>query len=713
MRRLYCWLAFISCFSCLLLGSLNRASGQSPEARVKAALDDAQAWLGQNENAPTWRKFLKSEELAAQVQKGRAADRTLIRQIHQLYSGTTPGLDKSHFVAVRQALEAWLQDLSQLRLEELPQAARDAQKNFVPIRAEDVQAARSELVAGMTRLQSFLAGGCPQNAENWRQFLRWNELEAQLKSESAPDWNALEAIAERYYVNQSGLEVSHFLALREALNRYADALAFAATPDAKQSFEKNLAELAQHLESYAKKANTDDAIAIGKKLGWLEKYGQAKELVATVRQHFWCPNLYVQLSEQMLKTAIETDVEEKVPVNEVILGTTMVGEAEMKGRVSLDLVPCETHAAFDIMLAGTTLSTNVGYNGPVTIYSDGVTTVDGRKRVLVDAMGISSRPARAVCQTVSTINDIAANSNLVRNIAWKKARKAQPQAEQLASEVAARKVEAKMNEEATELLDRGSYMFAEKFRNPLVRRGGFPKTMKINTSEDTLYITGMQTGADQLAAPNAPPQLTGKHDLAVRFHESLVANMSQAFWGGVTLTDERLQEIIENLTGDVPEELAIGQDDDPWSITFAKERPIEARFEEQGFTVWIRGTRFTRGDQEVKRSLVISAKYKMEKGAYGIKMNRDGEVAVEFAKSSGTQSVQQVTMRTFMKKKFEKLFKPEIVSDGLALPGNFQGGGKFRLQQMQCAEGWLALGWQQPARTERTASRKKTPIVMD
>ena len=614
MRRIHRWLAFISCLSCLLLGSLNRASAQSPEARVKATLDDLQTWLGQDENAPAWRKFLKSEELAAQVQKGRAADRTLIRQIHQLYSGTTPGLDKSRFVAVRQALEAWLQDLSQLRLEELPQAALDAQKNFVPIGAEDVQKARSELVAAMARVQTFLAGGCPQNAANWRQYLQWRELEAQLKSESAPDGNALESIAQRYYVNQKGLEVSHFLALREALTRYADALAFAATPDAKQSFEKTLAELAQHLESYAKKANPDDAIAIGKQLGWLEKYGQAKELVAAVRQQFWRPNLYVQLSEAMLKTAIETEVEEKVPVHEVILGTTMVGEAEMKGRVSLDLVPCETHAAFDIMLAGTTLSKNVGYNGPVTVYSDGVTTVDGRKRVLVDAMGISSRPARAVCQPTSTINDIAANSNLIRNIAWRKAQKTQPQAELVASEVAARKVEAKMDEEAAELLSQGSYMFAEQFRNPLVRRGGFPKEMKINTTEDTLYITGTQTGADQLAAPNAPPQLTGKYDLAVRFHETLVANMSQAFWGGVTLTDERLQEIIENLTGDVPEELAIGQDDDPWSITFAKERPIEARFEDQSFTVWIRGTRFSRGDQEVKRSLVISAKYKMEKG---------------------------------------------------------------------------------------------------
>ena len=182
MRRIYRWLAFTTFFSCLVLGSLNTASAQSSEARVKVALDEMHAWLGQDQNAPAWKEFLKSEALAAQVQKGRAVDRTLVREICQLYAGTTPGLDKSRFVAVRQALEAWLQDLSQLRTEELAQAARDAQKHFVPSRGEDVQKARTELVAAIDRLQGFLAKGCKQNLENWKQYLRWSELEAQLQS---------------------------------------------------------------------------------------------------------------------------------------------------------------------------------------------------------------------------------------------------------------------------------------------------------------------------------------------------------------------------------------------------------------------------------------------------------------------------------------------------------------------------------------------------
>jgi hypothetical protein len=260
-----------------------------------------------------------------------------------------------------------------------------------------------------------------------------------------------------------------------------------------------------------------------------------------------------------------------------------------------------------------------------------------------------------------------------------------------------------MDEEAAELLQQANDLFSEKFRKPLVRRDAFPKTLRINTTDEALLITALETCSDQLGAPNDPPALNDKYDLAVRVHESLVANSTQAVWGGVTLTDERLQEIAFNLTGSIPDELAVSEENDPWSITFASERPIEVRFDDQGLSVWIRGTRFTRGDQEIKRSLEIAAKYRVEKGAHGVKLTRLGDVEVNFAKSNTRQSVQQVAMRTFMKKKFEQLFKAEVVSEGLALGGRWQKVGKFRLQQLQCDDGWLVMAWKQPSKTERLA----------
>jgi hypothetical protein len=720
MRRIQCLVVLFSCYSCLFSWGLSEASAASGESQVKAAVDDLQAWLGDDENAPGWREFLQTAVLSAQVQKGRKADRTRVREVLERFTSDTPGLDKSRFVALRQALEVWLRELSQLQVDELPQAALEAQKHFTPVRDEDIKQAHAGLVSALERLDKFLAGGSPQNAAEWRDYLKSDELQKQLNAKPAPDWQTLLTIADQYYTNEEGLELPYFLAVREALNRYADQLAFRATPDAKKYFEQHLAELAKRLQTYQRKANADDAIAIGQELGWLDRYGQARDVVAAVRRHYWRPNLFVQLSEEMLKTGMESEVDETQPVHEVILGTTMVGEAHMQGRVSVDLIPCDTHAAFDVVLKGTTKATNTGYHGQVTIYSDSMMTVEGRKRVMANGNGVSASPARVQCQTSSTINDIAANLNLIRNIAWNRAESMKPEAERAASERAARKIEAKMDEQAAEMLGRVDAMLAEKFRNPLVRRGGYPKSLQVRTTEDRLSITGLQTGDDQLAAPNDPPALTDDHDIAVRIHESLAGNMSQAYLGGMTLTSERLQEIIESLTGgeEAPQELSFTEamveeeEQEPWSITFATERPIDVRFDAQGLQIWVRGTRFMHREQELKRSLVISAKYTLTKGPRGVKMTRQGDVTVDFAKSGGTQTVQQISMRSFVKKQFEKLFKPEVVSQGFSLPGPWQTAGKFRLQQLHCDAGWLVLGWQQPSPTERTA-RKDSPVVVE
>ena len=42
----------------------------------------------------------------------------------------------------------------------------------------------------------------------------------------------------------------------------------------------------------------------------------------------------------------------------------------------------------------------------------------------------------------------------------------------------------------------------------------------------------------------------------------------------------RIVELLEEVEADIPEELQIGPDKDPWSITFAQRRPIVVAFDE-------------------------------------------------------------------------------------------------------------------------------------
>jgi len=686
----------------LFLGP-NSTMAQSGQSRVKSALGELHKWLGDEKSGQTWRRFLKSEQLTLQLAKGAQADRRTVKEIFEVYSGDTKGLTKERFVAVREALEAWLDELPTLRLEELPQAALEAKGQFHPTSDQDVAEAKKNLTDAVAHLDAYLAKGGKQNADKWKKYLRWGEVDEQLQAEDAPDWKVLQSVALKYYENVKGMEKPNFVAVRVALRKYADVVLLSTNPKGEEFYERYLDELAPRLKAYNERPNIEDAIAIGKTVGWLERFGQAEDLVAAIRQHHSHANLFVQVSERMMKTGFATDIDKEVKVREVILGTSIRGDAHMKGQATVDLVPNTQGASLEIVLNGTTTSDNVGYNGPVTIYSSGITTVAAKKRMVVDATGITVYPARAACRTKSRITSIS-GSAIAQNVAWSRVRQNKGRAEAIASSRAARRAEQEMDDEVGHLLSQGADLFANKFRNPLIRRDAFPQILRFTTTDDFMHVVGLRAGADQLASPDAPPALTADHDVALRLHESFAGNLSQAALGGVTLTDERLVDLVEQLTGSVPEEMAITEEDDPWSITFASERPIDTRFDDQHVTISIRGKRFTRGDQELKKRLVISATYKLERTAQGTKMTRQGDVQIEFVGSTRL-SASQVAMKTFMKKRFEDMFKTEIVSDGIELPGKFQQAGKLAIEQLHCDDGWLALGWRHPPMDARTAKK--------
>lgn len=703
MRLFYRFSAIFLYSVAVLLCAGQTAQAQSSAAKTADALEVLHNWLGDDENADAWRRYLKSEQLQEQLALGQHADRVVLQDVLDAYASEADGLHKSRFAAVRQAVEAWLEGLPQIPADRLADEFRKAEDRFHPLTDEDVQVARETLDKALVELDEFLLTGGRLNAVRWQSYLRWEEMQAQLSAEAGPDWKVLQSIALEYYANRPGIEDVRFLAVRNALKRYADTLLISSNDKSEEYYRAYLARAAERLEAFVQDPTPEDAQLIGKTVGWLERFGQAPELVSAVRHHYWGPNAILQFSEEMLQTGVEMEVDETVGVREVILGTSIRGSGRMTGIVSLDLVPSADVAALDITLSGNTVSRNVGRNGPVTIFSNGNTSVNARKQLTISAAGIASQPARASCRTSSRVSSVRANSNIVRQIAWNKIGRSQGQANSIASRRAESRVRQQVDGQVAELTEQANLIFEERVRKPLTRRDAFPREVKTSTTDTHLHMSLLQATADQLAATTEPPALTDDHDMAARVHESFVGNLSQAVLGGITLTDERLAELAEELLGEVPEELKITEEDDPWSITFASERPIDVRFDDHLVSVFVRSKGFTRGPQEVKQAVEISATYELTHRGNGLRLVRQGDVQVKFG-ASNRLSVSQVAMKTFIQKKFDDLFKPEVESDGLALPGKWEQVGKLRLVQMYCDDGWIALGWDQPPRTARTAS---------
>ena len=104
---------------------------------------------------------------------------------------------------------------------------------------------------------------------------------------------------------------------------------------------------------------------------------------------------------------IEDDVDQTQGVTDNILGTQIYGTARTTGRTSIDLVPNDRSAQLDILLHGTAISNNVGYNGPVTIHSTGATSISGRKVLAMNEDGLYGYPANASCATSTNIYSIS------------------------------------------------------------------------------------------------------------------------------------------------------------------------------------------------------------------------------------------------------------------------------------------------------------------
>ena len=165
---------------------------------------------------------------------------------------------------------------------------------------------------------------------------------------------------------------------------------------------------------------------------------------------------------------------------------------------------------------------------------------------------------------------------------------------------------------------------------------------------------------------------------------------------------------------EVPDELQITEDKDPWSITFARESPARARFEDGRVFMAIRGDQFTRADQVVNEPIEITANYNIEITNEGTaRLVRDGDVEVNFLERERL-SAAQVTFRTFLRRKFRAMFKEEFVGEGLKPKGRWAKAGTLRLELIDSNNHWLNLGWNLPigGQRPRLAEGEKTEATV-
>ena len=568
-----------------------------------------------------------------------------------------------------------------------------AKKSFRPITKSELQRAKQEVRASADELEAFLlAGGTAENARRWKDYLNWESMLEQL-DQAKPDLRAIQRSTSKFYQHEGGLHLPQFTRLRDALTVYLSLEALSRHPDLKSEYGKQLDTLESGLKSLEK--TPDDpksADQVASSLGWLNRVQRQAKLVAAVRRHYFHDNLQAHVSARLVTAGINEPVRETIDISDNIMGTSIWGTAETTGQVSATLLPARDHARIQLSLEAEAASDNVGQNRGVTIWSTGLTTLAATKEIHFGTDGFSDQPADAEAATSTNVYALSARSCFIEKLAWRRVGKTKGQAEIVASQHAAGRLAQQMDERVDEMLADPKSSYNERFREPLLRRGQWPSVFHVSSTPKNVVLKMLQANVAQASAAVAAPKVDESRDLDVRLHETFVSNFSRAMIGGVTLTDERLEEILEKSGGEVPDELKTSSDKPPWSITFSSTKPVSATFREGRVRFAIFGRRFSQGGNVVESPIRLSASYSIERTPQGAKLTRQGDVVVEFTRLKRLGPT-QIALRTVMRAKFEALFKPEFNTEGIQLPGRWKDAGILKLAHISPQSGWLSVGW--------------------
>lgn len=572
----------------------------------------------------------------------------------------------------------------------------------VDLKADEAEA-RGEFALAWGDFKRYLDGSGPEVRASWEAFLDWRNLELLGTSQPRLSEDVLEKLRKQFRQNVAGLEYSPFSRVRSALDRLAGVAMRAEAEDIQAAYGVKLTELMTSLQAQLSKREETSRVDAVAALDWLGRTRLAPRLVGQILADHRQPNLIISVSSGMTMHAVQEPVDDTRPVEDVILGTQICGTARTTGTVTIYPAPCANSGQLNILMNAIACSSNTGYNGPATILSRGATSVQVVRPLFITREGLTAGPSVASCSTSTVIDDIQTRSRLVNRIAWKKAGQSKSEAESVASDHAETRAETSFDERTQTLINEANQNFREKFLTPLARLDANPETFEFSSHESALRIDARVAKGWHFAAASPPPTVPN-YDVVVRLHDTFVGNASENVLGGFTLTDVKLAQLMQDLTGNVPEELQITEDKDEWSITFASYQPFGMEVSGNQVRIIVRAKRFSRGDRVIRNSVDISATYMVERTAKGTKLVRQGDVAVDFRKQKGTLNTQQIAFRGFMRKKFENLFKPEFVSEGLEPKGKFARIGRLQIAQIVAENGWLVLGW------NRAPAQVTTPL---
>jgi hypothetical protein len=151
--------------------------------------------------------------------------------------------------------------------------------------------------------------------------------------------------------------------------------------------------------------------------------------------------LVMRIDHTALELLAANKINERSPVDRVVLGTRAVGESHTLGAISSLMVPDRNDASFDIIFQGRTHTTTVGTNGPALIYSHTDTDFVCTRQITFHArQGFVAAACKVVAKTNVVYDGFGSSRGrlghrLIARIAKRRAGQSREQVRQIAARI--------------------------------------------------------------------------------------------------------------------------------------------------------------------------------------------------------------------------------------------------------------------------------------
>lgn len=725
--------------SCLLVAfSVGELRASDSAARLQASVHRMAFWLGTGEKATKWRQFLLVNHLDTQAALGDRANVQQLQIILERFEQDVDGLDQPAFVEVRDGIKRHIEFLSSIDYQMDFKAVLESAK-YEPITREVVERYRDlaiyeyEIMIGHYRatmssrerallffdlktdralevLSSIDMEVLMPEAELDIQIQPVDEAQAdddakqqedELRKQKRKEW--LDGLREASRaLNDKNLEINdlYFGSTQVALDRFIRIYFFATDANSERSFERELKNLKDNIDSLSDPNARSKHAIVGYSLGWMQSANQLPRFVSAVRSRHSLPNFYFSVSSNLINQIASRPVTQHQHVNEMVLGRLIRGVASTYGTVTIDLIddPFQVHVSPHFL--ATTNSDTRGGQGSIVACTSSSGQLEARRSIYANLSGFFAGEPYGAANLSSQFLGVNKSLRIVEKFAYKAYLEDKEAAEAIASSRAEGQIIEQFTKETNEALAQGTERFSELVEKVEPYAKLMPESY-LSTMHSHLNVITQKANQFDLAANDLPSPTAFQPDMAFKLHETFITNYLTPLFAGKTMSNQDMADRIYQLGGTPPDGLEPEGVDDQFSITFARIQPIKVELNGDRLAVSIFGTRFAQGGRRINAALIITLKFKIVNENGKFFLAKDGESSIEYGEGV------VITARVAAFKNFlvEKLNETGANDVKVELPPNLlpiEDMGiddhddilkNMKLVQFISRDGWLQVGW--------------------